>query len=139
LIFRELTADDAPALAELISDPDAWIQTRQRHLVDHGYTHWGLFDRVDDSLKGFCGFLTRAGRGTTLGYGVLSADRGVGLATEAAEAACVWAIERGIDFYASIRPPNPPSVRVLVKLGFLLVDHETDESGAREIYRIPAG
>ena len=40
-----------------------------------------------------------------------------------------------VDVYASIRPPNPASARVLEKIGMRLVDSYCDEDGPRDIYR----
>ena len=63
------------------------------------------------------------------------AQRGRGLATEAAAAVLDWAEHNGVDFYSSVRPPNPASVRVLQKVGMRLVDSYVDEDGQRDIYR----
>jgi RimJ/RimL family protein N-acetyltransferase len=70
-----------------------------------------------------------------MGYGIVPEYRGRGLATEAAAAVLDWAERHGVDVYASIRPPNPASVRVLEKIGMRLVDSYRDEDGQRDIYR----
>ena len=70
-----------------------------------------------------------------MGCGVLSEYRGRGLATEAAKAVVDWAERHDVDFYSSIRPPNPASVRVLTKIGMHLVDSYVDEDGQRDVYR----
>jgi [ribosomal protein S5]-alanine N-acetyltransferase len=74
-------------------------------------------------------------KGTTIGYAIVPEFRGQGLATEAAAAVLEWAERHHIDVYASIRPPNPASARVLGKIGMRLVDSYCDEDGPREIYR----
>jgi [ribosomal protein S5]-alanine N-acetyltransferase len=74
-------------------------------------------------------------KGTTMGYAILPEYRGRGLATEAATVVQNWAEQHNVDVYASVRPPNPASVRVLAKIGMLLVDSYADEDGQRDIYR----
>lgn len=69
-----------------------------------------------------------------MGYAILPEYRGRGLATEAAMAVLDWAEQHGIDVYASVRPPNPASVRVLVKIGMRLVGSYVDDDGQRDIY-----
>jgi RimJ/RimL family protein N-acetyltransferase len=69
------------------------------------------------------------------GYAILPQYRGRGLATEAAAAVLDWAERHEVDVYASVRPPNPASVRVLAKIGMRLVDSYVDEDGQRDIYR----
>jgi RimJ/RimL family protein N-acetyltransferase len=46
-----------------------------------------------------------------------------------------WAHAHGVHVYASIRPPNPASARVLEKIGMRPVDSYRDEDGQRDIYR----
>jgi [ribosomal protein S5]-alanine N-acetyltransferase len=70
-----------------------------------------------------------------MGYAVVPEYRGRGLATEAAAAVLDWADRRDVDFYSSVRPPNPASVRVLGKIGMRLVESYWDEDGQRDIYR----
>jgi hypothetical protein len=48
---------------------------------------------------------------------------------------CGWAARNGLNFYSSVRPPNPASVRVLEKIGMRLVDSYFDEDGQRDILR----
>jgi [ribosomal protein S5]-alanine N-acetyltransferase len=91
--------------------------------------------RDGDAVVGFCGFFVRPVKGTTMGYGILPRYRGRGLATEAAGAVLDWAGRHDIEVYASIRPPNPASVRVLTKIGMRLADSYVDEDGERDIYR----
>jgi RimJ/RimL family protein N-acetyltransferase len=67
-------------------------------------------------------------------YAILPRYRGRGLATEAAKAAADWAERHDVGFYASVRPPNPASVRVLTKIGMRLADSYFDEDGQRDIY-----
>jgi RimJ/RimL family protein N-acetyltransferase len=102
---------------------------------DRSLTQWAMVLRDGGTIVGFCGFFVHPVKGTTMGYGILSEYRGCGLATEAARAVLDWAERHDVDFYASIRPPNPASVRVLTKIGMRLVDSYVDEDGQRDIYR----
>ena len=95
----------------------------------------GIILRDDGALVGYCGFFVRPVKGTTMGYAILPQYRGRGLATEAAAAVLDWAERHDVDVYASVRPPNRASVRVLAKIGMRLVDSYVDEDGQREIYR----
>ncbi|KAA0213430.1 N-acetyltransferase [bacterium] len=53
-----------------------------------------------------------------LGYGIVPALRGRGLATEAAAALCAWAISQGVRaIHARCEADNVSSLRVLSKLG----------------------
>ena len=62
-------------------------------------------------------------------------QRGQGFAAEAAGALLSWAEQRHPGVYASIRPPNPASERVLQKIGMRLTASYTDEDGVRNVYR----
>ena len=75
--------------------------------------------------------------GWSLGYAITAAQRGQGLAAEAAGALLTWAEQRRLRVYASIRPPNPASDRVLQKIGMRLTASYTDEDGVRNVYRRP--
>jgi ribosomal-protein-alanine N-acetyltransferase len=92
---------------------------------------------ADDAgaVVGFCGFFVRPVKGTTIGYGLVPDYRGRPIATEAAAAVLDWAERHDIDACASIRPPNPASVRVLEKIGLRLVGSYRDEDGQRDIYQ----
>ena len=70
-----------------------------------------------------------------MGYAILPEYRGRSLAIEAATVVLNWAEQHNIDIYASVRLPNPASVRVLAKIGMRLVDSYVDKDGQRDIYR----
>jgi len=70
-----------------------------------------------------------------MGYAIAPRYRRRGFATEAAAVVLDWADGHGVDVYASIRPPNPASARVLEKIGMRLVDSYRDQDGQRDIYR----
>jgi len=70
-----------------------------------------------------------------MGYAIVPEYRGRGLATEAVAAVLDWTERHDVDVYASIRPSNPASLRVLEKIGMRPVDSYVDEDGQRNIYR----
>ena len=70
-----------------------------------------------------------------LGDAITAGQRGQGFAAEAAGALLAWAEQRHPGVYASIRPPNPASERVLRKIGMRLTASYTDEDGVRNVYR----
>jgi GNAT superfamily N-acetyltransferase len=98
-------------------------------------TPWAIVLRDGGAVVGFCGFFVRPVKGITMGYAIVPEYRGRGLATEAARAVLDWAERHAVDVYASIRPPNPASVRVLEKIGLRLVDSYVDDDGQRDVYR----
>lgn len=134
LRLRVLRAEDAAPLREITSPP-GWVEAVAARSGDRTLTPWAVTLRDGGAVVGFCGFFVRAVKGTTIGYAILPDYRGRGLATEAAAAVMAWAEQRNIDIYASVRPPNPASVRVLAKIGMRLVDSYVDEDGQRDIYR----
>ena len=134
LYLRLLRPEDAVPLRAVISPP-GWLETMATQPGDRTLTPWTVILRDGGAVIGLCGFLVRPVKGTTLGYAILPQYRGRGLATEAAGAVMDWAERHGVDFYASVRPPNPASVNVLTKIGMRLVDSYADEDGQRDIYR----
>ena len=134
LCLRVLRAEDAAPLREITSPP-GWVESVAAQSVDRRLTPWAVTLRDGGAVVGFCGFFVRPVKGTTIGYAILPDYQGRGLATEAATAVMAWAEQRNIDIYASVRPPNPASVRVLAKIGMRLVDSYVDEDGQRDIYR----
>ncbi len=132
LRLRLLRADDAAPLRSVM-EPGS-VEAAVAQTGDRALTPWAIVLR-DGGVVGFCGFFVRPVKGTTMGYGIVPEYRGRGLATEAAAAVLDWAGRNGVDFYSSVRPPNPASVRVLEKVGMRLVDSYFDEDGRRDIYR----
>lgn len=135
LCLRLLRADDAVPLREIVAD--GWLEALAARSGDRTFTPWAIVLRDTGVVVGFCGFLVRPVKGTTMGYAIVPGYRGRGFATEAAAVVLDWAERHEVDVYASIRPPNPASVRVLEKIGMRLVDSYVDEDGQRDIYRRP--
>jgi RimJ/RimL family protein N-acetyltransferase len=111
------------------------VEAVVRNGEDRVLTPWAIVLRDGGVVAGFCGFFVRPVKGITMGYGIVPEYRDRGLATEAAGAVLDWAERNDVDVYSSVRPPNPASVRVLVKIGMRLVDSYVDEDGQRDIYR----
>jgi RimJ/RimL family protein N-acetyltransferase len=133
LRLRLLRADDAAPLGSVMEP--GLVEAAVAQPGNRALTPWAIVLRDGGGVAGFCGFFVRPVKGTTMGYGIVPEYRGRGLATEAAAAVVDWAERNGVDFYSSVRPPNPASVRVLEKIGMRLVDSYFDEDGQRDIYR----
>lgn len=141
------TADAAWVLA-LLNDP-GFIQ----HIGDRGvrteaealaYTQNGLFFgmsadgfglrkmvmRDSGSAVGVCGLLRRAHlEGPDLGYALLAAHVGLGLASEAAQAMLevAWQVHGLHRVLAIVKPTNHRSIRLLRGLGFVPADRSSAE------------
>ena len=111
-----------------------WVEALAARTGDRALSPWAIVLRDGGAVVGFCGSFVRPVKGTTMGYAIVPDYRGHGFATEAAAAVLHWAERHDVDVYASIRPPNPASVRVLEKIGMRLVDWYYDEDGQRDIY-----
>jgi RimJ/RimL family protein N-acetyltransferase len=133
LRLRLLRADDAVPLRSVMEP--GLVEAVVARTGNRALTPWAIVLRDGGGVAGFCGFFVRPVKGTTMGYGIVPQYRGRGLATEAAAAVLDWAERNGVEFYSSVRPPNPASVRVLEKAGMRLVDSYFDEDGQRDIYR----
>jgi ribosomal-protein-alanine N-acetyltransferase len=139
LLLREFTEDDAEAFFLLCSHPEvlrwtgdpgvanldeARASLRARPIADyarHGYGRWACIDKASGSLIGFAGpkYLDELSE-VDIGYRLLPAWWGRGLATEATGAACNYCFARlGLPrLLGLVHPDNAASVRVLEKLGF---------------------
>jgi [ribosomal protein S5]-alanine N-acetyltransferase len=133
LRLRLLRADDAVPLRSVIEP--GLVEAAVAQTGNRALTPWAIVLRDGGAVAGFCGFFVRPVKGTTMGYAIVPEYRGRGLATEAATAVLNWAGRNGVDFYSSVRPPNPASARVLEKIGMRLVDSYVDKDGQRDIYR----
>lgn len=146
LVIAPLTLDDvadATAATGLLMDSDdanaGWIQ---RWCIDqqreHAFSYFGCRERTTGDLVGFCGW-RRHDLGTSLGCAISAPQRGRGLASEAAAAVVTWGIEQvGVaEIFASIRPPNPASCRVLEKAGMTRVLDYHDAQSLRWVYTLP--
>jgi RimJ/RimL family protein N-acetyltransferase len=137
LVLRELTAEDADALAHIISDPETmryypapydragveqWIARNRQRYKDDGVGLWAMVLKSPGELIGDCGIIRQEVEGEHLyevGYHLRRDFWGQGLATEAAIACRDWAFanletDRVISL---IRPENLASRRVAERNG----------------------
>lgn len=86
----------------------------------HGFGFWGVRERDNGDLIGFCGFrFVEPGEDVEILYGIDPRLWGRGYATEAARALLAWAFrETGLTrIFAGADAPNRASFRVMEKLG----------------------
>lgn len=137
LVLREFVADDADALALVLSDPETmryypapfdrarveqWIDRNLHRYAEDGVGLWAMVLKSTGELIGDCGIIRQQVDGENLfeiGYHLRRDHWGQGLATEAALACREWAfanlkLERLISL---IRPENVPSSRVAERNG----------------------
>jgi len=156
LAFREMTASDLDAMADLLGDPEVmafyprpksraealgWIEWNQRLYRERGFGLWAIELRDTGAFVGDCGLTPQEVDGmpeVEVGYHVRRLLQGRGYATEAAAASRDYARDvLGLGrLIAIIDPRNVPSQRVAKRIG-LGLEKETDWSGKR--VRIHAG
>lgn len=139
LRLREYRESDAESFYQLNSDPavmrftgdeligsieEARAILREHPIADyatHGFGRWACLLRETEEVIGFAGlkFLPETGE-IDLGYRLLAAHWGKGLATEACRAIVEYGFTTlGLEkITALVRPENEASVRVLAKCGF---------------------
>ncbi|WP_158531296.1 GNAT family N-acetyltransferase [Phyllobacterium myrsinacearum] len=126
---------------ELLEDPGALEYGQMRLNEDPDYLPWSVRAIIltgERRMIGHIRFHTRpdpdylqsyARHAVEFGYLIFNDDRGQGYASEAAEAVMDWARDvHGVQFFAaSVSPENPPSLRIVQRLGFAKVGEEMDE------------
>ena len=137
LVLRDWRADDAPFLEPVCGDPDvcqfttlpwtyshaealAWIGRQHEHRAAGTALVLAITQAGDVPLGSVnLGRFSDDGREAELGYFLLPAARGRGLATTAARALCAWGAEHlGLArIELAIRPDNAPSRQVAKRLG----------------------
>ena len=158
LIIRPLQHTDAPALAELWSDPDVthfmggprnYNQVRETLEQDAAgpapaFDLWPVVEKKSGRIVGHCGLLDKEVEGQTefeLVYVFHPSVWGKGYASEAAGAIRDYAfISLGLArLIALIDPDNAASAQVARKLGFHL-EKETRRPGGKlmQLYALPA-
>jgi RimJ/RimL family protein N-acetyltransferase len=156
LAFREMTASDLDAMADLLGDPEVmafyprpksraealgWIEWNQRLYRERGFGLWAIELRDTGAFVGDCGLTPQEVDGmpeVEVGYHVRRLLQGRGYATEAAAASRDYARDvLGLGrLIAIIDPRNVPSQRVAERIG-LGLEKETNWSGKR--VRVYAG
>lgn len=152
LAFRRMHAGDLDDMARLLGDPAvmafyprprsrdeaaAWIRWNEENYARDGYGLWILHD-LDGSFVGDCGLTWQPVDGRSeleIGYHVLPAFQGRGLATEAASACRDLARSRGIERLVAItHPRNLASQRVAQKVGLTLEKKTTVHGQLVHVY-----
>lgn len=147
LRFREMGEADLDAMAALLGDPEVmrfypapksrgeargWIDWNVRNYRDHGHGLWIVEDH-EGRFVGDCGLTWQPVNGVRrleVGYHVVPALQGRGLATEAASA-CRDAARDVLgspELIALVHPENTASRRVAEKIGMSHI--EDDHGGA---------
>ncbi|MEV0844175.1 GNAT family N-acetyltransferase [Actinocatenispora sera] len=154
LRLDEVVATDADRLYAALTDPAMSDETRSPfrslagtmlwvgHRVDdrdsHGLCSYLLRDRDTGELVGVCGVrLGQAAAEPELGYRIAARYRRRSLATEAATAVVDECRNAGLRrVWASIRPDNIASRRVVEQLGMRLAATDQDNSGPLHRYTV---
>ncbi|MCG8452396.1 MAG: GNAT family N-acetyltransferase [Spirochaetales bacterium] len=141
LILRELTIEDAPSLAQVLSNEEAmrfyphafslkevenWIHWNLTNYVQDGFGLWAVLSKEDGTFLGDCGITMQdieGSRHPELGYHILPSFQGLGYATEAAKACMEYAFdELGFSrLYTYAKRENAPSLRVAEKNGMQFI------------------
>ena len=139
LIVRSLSLGDAPALTEILSDPEVMKhsvrgvcdEAATRKFIEwclacyesHGVGPWALIDKKDSALIGFCGVgpeMVADVEEINLGYRLATRYWNKGLASEAARAVLKYAFGKK-SFHSVvviIEPGHVASLKVAEKAGF---------------------
>lgn len=152
LLLRQLRPTDLEAVHDLFSSPGhtigdgpitdraktaEWLQRRELRYADLGLVFYGAWTEVGE-MVGYCGAFAgdRSEGLPELGYEVGLEHRGRGYATEAAGAVLEAIHAAGHpEVWATIRPWNLASARVVEGLGFALVRTDPDAKGPLDYYR----
>jgi ribosomal-protein-alanine N-acetyltransferase len=135
LTFRAWRDDDLPTAQQIWGDPrvtalvggpfdDAAVRDRLAvelaHQRDHGIAYWPMSLTATGALAGCCGLRPRAPGIHELGFYLVPACWGGGLAAEAARAVVAHAFDtlRVVALFAGHHPDNHASRRTLEAIGF---------------------
>ena len=135
LVLRPLRGEDADALHALYGDEKAtyWSsrpphasvgETRERvakSIADPDWRNWAITLKDDDTAIGTLGaYEKRQGKVVEIGYALVPAQWGKGIAREAVRALVTQLFAEGNRrVFADTDPDNTPSNRLLEKLGFV--------------------
>jgi RimJ/RimL family protein N-acetyltransferase len=140
LLLRELTPQDADAVAQVLSDPETmrhypapydragveqWIERNRQRYQNDGVGLWAMELKQTEEVIGDCGILLQQVEGERfyeIGYHLRRDQWHQGLATEAAIACRDWAFAhlKTNRLISLIRPENLPSRRVAERNGMTL-------------------
>ena len=156
LLLRELTPDDAEAIARIIcdretmryypapftrADADEWIARNQRRYQSSGHGLWAVVLKTSAEVIGDCGVTLQQVEGEDLpevGYHLRRNMWGQGFATEAARACFDWGFQHlPAEFLISlIRPENAPSRRVAERNGLTVWKQVVRQGLLHDVFRI---
>jgi RimJ/RimL family protein N-acetyltransferase len=155
LLLRELRRTDVKSLHRLFSDPlvmrfwppfelgdtEQLVERNLRRYAQDGFGPWALTLKGSDDAIGDCGMVHQEIEGsseTEIGWHLLHALWGQGLATEAAHAARDYAFDRlGVKrLVAIIHPDNVASQRVAEKIGMTLLKTIQHRDRPRLLYSL---
>lgn len=114
-----------------------WLARREMRYRTQGLAWYGLWDR-DGDFVGSCGVFVgeRCDDEPEIGYEVDVDRRSQGFAREAARAVTEATHEAGHEhLWATIRPSNLASARIVGSLGYQLVRSQQDTKGRLDYYR----
>jgi len=157
ILIKPLSLDDAPALTEILSDPEVmkhsvrgacdesatrkFIQECLSCYKSHGVGPWALIDKKSKDFIGFCGVGPESVgeiEEFNLGYRLAKRYWGLGLATESARAVLAYALgERGLkSMVVIIEPKHVASMRVAEKVGFSNFKNKQFHGREVRVYRM---
>lgn len=114
----------------------AWLRRRQGVYAELGWAWYGLW--LSNQFVGTCGLFQsgRCGSDPEIGYEIAASMRGLGYAKEAAEAVTAAAGLADVrHVWATIRPANTASLRIVQALGYEYVRTDADAKGELAYYR----
>ena len=120
--LRAPRADDSAALASLLPDAEGYLVECAEHLARGDRIDWIVTTHRDDDAIGTCTLydIDWRMRYAEIGYALVPAARGQGLATDASARVIAWACDalRLGRIVARADPANLSSLRLLLRLGF---------------------
>ena len=128
----ELLGEREGGTALTVAEAEQRLVEQHAEALDTGIGFLALERRAEGDVIGYCGLLI--GRTTVhepeIGYELFRRAHGQGYATEAARAVLDAAFATGRQrIWATVRPWNTPSFRVLEKIGFRRHHSVTDDRG----------
>ncbi|MEO0582968.1 MAG: GNAT family N-acetyltransferase [Bacteroidota bacterium] len=152
LLFRKFVPDDAAAFFQLNSDPEVIrhtgdppfesVETARTFIEQYtayhtwGFGRWAVIEKDTDTFIGFCGLSKNEQDDVDLGYRFFQSKWGKGYATESAKASLDLGFRTFALPYIVGRSAiaNPPSIRVLEKIGMTYWKHDGCKGIAEAVY-----
>jgi len=157
LSIREITQDDAQALAKVLADPVVmkystvgvhskeqiinYIANCQQQYELNGYGHWAIYNTVNGEFIGVCGFNKHdldANDVIHINYRLATNQQGKGYAVEATLGILDFAknsLKLNV-IHALIEPENTSSVNVVNRTGFEFVESSFFRGFKIDVYHV---